>query len=86
MATRLLRRLAEIREGEHVLSPWWSGAPAQAVAGLADREADLPDHTRLKAMPGGRVPEEQERAHLVLVARHLNLPLVSEAVTRATHG
>ncbi|MWA15629.1 DUF6545 domain-containing protein [Streptomyces sp. BA2] len=111
----LLRRLAEIREGERVLSPWWSGAPAQAVAGLADREADLPDHfdlvaaqaaavvlhaarargqglpplpdhTRLKAMPGGRVPEEQERAHLVLVARHLNLPLVSEAVTRAGCG
>lgn len=45
--------------------------------------APLPEHARLKAMPGGRVPEEQERAHLVLVARHLNLPLVSEAVTRA---
>ncbi|UQT54124.1 hypothetical protein M4V62_02965 [Streptomyces durmitorensis] len=109
----LLRRLAEIREGERVLSPWWSGAPAQAVAGLADQESDLPrdfdlvaaqaaavvlhaahargqgrpplpDDTRLKAMPGGRVPEEEERAHLVLVARHLNLPLVFEAVTRSS--
>lgn len=42
-----------------------------------------PDHTPLNAMPGGRVPEERERAHLVLVARHLNLPLGSKAVTRA---
>ncbi|MGW5867188.1 DUF6545 domain-containing protein [Streptomyces sp. NPDC055239] len=104
----LLRRLAEIREGERVLSPWWSSAPAEAVAGLAEQEADLPayfdlvaaqaaavvlhaahahrqrgarlpDRTRLKAMPGGRVPEGQERAHLVLVARHLNLSLVLEA-------
>jgi hypothetical protein len=83
------------REGSSSLGTEWDLTAAQAAAVLlfaaqarADSTPPPPAALRLPRLPGSDVPESADRQHLVSVAKHLNNPVVLEAVdlARASHA
>ncbi|GAA2767584.1 hypothetical protein GCM10010103_66260 [Streptomyces paradoxus] len=84
----------QLSEGSSTLGTSWDLPAAQAAAVLlfaaqarADSAPPLPAALRLPRLPGSDVPESADRQHLVSVAKHLNVPVVLEAVdlARASH-
>jgi hypothetical protein len=82
-------RLAQSQHGTDAgeLGDSWDVTAAHTAATLLvaaqardARRPALPPHLRLARLPGSDVEPHSERQHLVAVARHLNHPLVREAV------
>jgi hypothetical protein len=74
-------------DGTDSLGAEWDLTAAQAAAALlfaaqarAHSSPPLPAAHRLARLPGSDVPESADRQHLVLVAKHLDHPLVLKAV------